>query len=478
MKLKVLCFLLLSLPTFAANWYVKKGASGTNAGTSWTNAWPDFSSIAFASVACGDTIWIAGTNGGTAYATAPSGFKTCTSGNPVLMRRVLATDSVPVAAAGWLSTFDSQVVITNQQITMTGNWWTIDGRVGDARTGVPYGILFNNSQDGWLGVFANNSSGTITGITLAYLEIHGPACLASCTGTNWALRLDAGGSTGITVDHSWLHRFGEIIHGPTNASSVFVLTNSYIGEDVFLDSAEHEDWLYTADPCGKMTFVGNTWYASGNDGIFMDFAGCNNGFTFVNNVMFGWGGWSISFGKTGSCGPYTIVNNTFANNSKGSDGAGNEYPYGFMDVGGCTVKTTSLFENNIAYNMSGFGGTNANELFNAGTFTNGFNFSCGTGCFQYSIASPINSFTGFVNFTAAGSPYYSAIVASDLHLSTAGQTLFKGKGANLTSMCGTIPAICLDKDGNTRPTTGAWDLGAYQVTSQGIPPTGLTATVN
>jgi hypothetical protein len=42
-------------------------------------------------------------------------------------------------------------------------------------------------------------------------------------------------------------------------------------------------------------------------------------------------------------------------------------------------------------------------------------------------------------------------------------------GANLTSLCGDIPALCKDKAGNPRPVSGPWDIGAFQSVS-GIPP--------
>ena len=96
---------------------VPRGAAGSNNGTSWTNAWTDFNNINFSSVACGDTIWIAGNHGGTAYSGKMSSFKTCTSSTVLLIRRATAADSVPVAAAGWQPTFDSQVVVNNVQIT-------------------------------------------------------------------------------------------------------------------------------------------------------------------------------------------------------------------------------------------------------------------------------------------------------------------------------------------------------------------------
>jgi hypothetical protein len=36
------------------------------------------------------------------------------------------------------------------------------------------------------------------------------------------------------------------------------------------------------------------------------------------------------------------------------------------------------------------------------------------------------------------------------------------KGENLTSLCSTLPALCTDKAGTARPTSGGWDIGAFQ----------------
>jgi hypothetical protein len=49
-------------------------------------------------------------------------------------------------------------------------------------------------------------------------------------------------------------------------------------------------------------------------------------------------------------------------------------------------------------------------------------------------------------------------------------------GANLTSLCsGGLAPLCYDAAGNARPTTGAWDIGAYQAPAPS-PPTNLTGT--
>src|SRR5260370_39116610 len=97
------------------NWYVLKGAAGSNNVTSWTNAWNEMNQINFSAVACGDTIWLAG---GT-YTTQLAINKTCISGSPLAIYRVLSTDLVPTAAAGWNSSFDSQVVMSGVDIAFT-----------------------------------------------------------------------------------------------------------------------------------------------------------------------------------------------------------------------------------------------------------------------------------------------------------------------------------------------------------------------
>ena len=53
------CFLMWGNAS-AANWYVDNEASGSDNGTSWTNAWPSFASIIWASIQPGDALYISG----------------------------------------------------------------------------------------------------------------------------------------------------------------------------------------------------------------------------------------------------------------------------------------------------------------------------------------------------------------------------------------------------------------------------------
>ena len=66
-KIKIILYFAVFLSGFlmwgnasAANWYVDNEASGSDNGTSWTNAWPSFASIIWASIQPGDTLYISG----------------------------------------------------------------------------------------------------------------------------------------------------------------------------------------------------------------------------------------------------------------------------------------------------------------------------------------------------------------------------------------------------------------------------------
>ena len=122
-----------------------------------------------------------GVNGGTPYSTTLTFSKVCTSGSPLRIRRVLSTDSVPTSAAGWLASFDSQVVTTNVGVLASGgaSYVTIDGRQGDAKNGIAYGMKWQITADN--GTYAIDRTGatTFNNITYTFLEFYGPSCVVT-----------------------------------------------------------------------------------------------------------------------------------------------------------------------------------------------------------------------------------------------------------------------------------------------------------
>src|ERR1700729_1940348 len=130
-------FVLTAVPVFSANYYVLKGATGTNAGTSWTNAWNELSQINWSSVACGDTVWL----GGGTYTTSTTIAKSCTSSNQLTFQTVLSSDFTPTNAAGYTSAVLNQAVVSNESIDIdSGAYINLFGRKGTPGNSSSFGL--------------------------------------------------------------------------------------------------------------------------------------------------------------------------------------------------------------------------------------------------------------------------------------------------------------------------------------------------
>ena len=110
----VLLFILINAVSGKAYFYVRSGATGSNNGADWTNAWSSTSNINWASINPGDTIFIAaGTYG------ALNVGKSGTAGNPITFKR--ATNAEHGIATGWSSSYDGRVIIDGGGVNPNGN---------------------------------------------------------------------------------------------------------------------------------------------------------------------------------------------------------------------------------------------------------------------------------------------------------------------------------------------------------------------
>lgn len=126
-----------------------------------------------------------------------------------------------------------------------------------------------------------------------------------------------------------------------------------------------------------------------------------------------------------------------------------------------------IFGTNIDYNLT----YNTNQI--------GFEYANGV---AYHWSTPgvwttpraTNSFPGYDTHGANGNPMLNAN-----YVPQSGSAAI-GLGANLTSLCtGALTALCTDRNGNPRPTTGAWTVGPYLGgVNLPAPPSSVTATVN
>ncbi len=111
----------------ATNWYVDNAATGSNNGTSWTNAWQAFANISWGSVAPGDTLYISGGSTSKTYNERLAVGASGTSGNPITIK------------TGQDAGHNGTVIITVTASPYVGiniganQYITISGQVGSSR---------------------------------------------------------------------------------------------------------------------------------------------------------------------------------------------------------------------------------------------------------------------------------------------------------------------------------------------------------
>lgn len=163
-KANKIFFLLLCLVFFgwaksawAADHYVREGASGANDGSDWTDAWTALPST----LTRGDTYYIAdGSYGSYTFDDAESGT------NVITVKKAIASDHG--TESGWASAYgDGQANFT--YLSFTTSYWILDG---GSRNDLRNGHGFKVKQD----VSGNKcirltGSGPLQNITLKYIEI-------------------------------------------------------------------------------------------------------------------------------------------------------------------------------------------------------------------------------------------------------------------------------------------------------------------
>ena len=441
-KYKILFLTLLfsgtTAATFGANHYVRKGAIGANNGSDWKNAWSELNRISWSTVSCGDTIWL---GGGVTYTTGLSINKTCTSARPLTIQSVLSTDSVPTSAAGYTSSLLGRVVILNGGVDLAaGAYVILSGRGGTPETGnLGISVQCNNTA-GLTGcnAFGGADAGNISNMTVSYVEMYGPPCVLvkNCGGggaSGFNVAPSTNTVTAITLDHDWIHRWGEGVRTSNWANCVIQYTDI---DTTHSDGQQHEDVIYNYAQT-NFTMRYNRIWNSPNDGIFFDFGG-TNGFYFYGNAFYDSGGEYIVFkgGYTNAQNVY-MYNNVFESNGNG------DYSYGWLDFSGASAGSGAV-ENNVFENVNSNGGEsgsppNANyNAYSQSSYNDG-----GPSSFNYSPG------TQFVNEPNSGAP-----LAADFHLTSTGTAAF-AKGVSLTA------PYSRDPEGNTRGAGGKWHIGAY-----------------
>jgi hypothetical protein len=423
----------------AANWYVRPNSSsyGAGNGKTWTDAISGFSSIPWSSVACGDTVWLAGGN----YTQALNVSKNCTSTSPVNIKRVVSSDAAQSATAGWSSSFDSTVNISNVSpgiVVPSGGSIYIDGRVSN-------GIKVNIASGGGDGAKAA-TSGNVDNLRISHLEVAGPGCAAarSCSTAAYGLNFAPSNYTvsNLYVGYVAVHAISEAFRASNWRTAVIEHSNLY---DIANDGVDHEDTMYSY-PSTNVTLRYNFIHDVPNDGLFFEYGGAVN-FRLYGNVFYNSSYSLLTTKAPGNYGPIYIYNNVFAAPSASN--------YGFLASNGVVTATDTEVANNVFINVS-HDFPNAHNNAYSYTSLNGYSWP--------------SKETG--SFTFAGDGGLANIAGGDAHLSAT--SALRNRGSALTA----DGSLNVDMDGNTRGADGSWDIGAFEFPAAAantiVPPTNVS----
>lgn len=429
--LSLIIFLSFVIPSFAADWYVRKGAAGANSGADWTNAWNEMNQIAWGSISAGDTIWLAGGTYTTQLSIGASG----TSGSRIYVRRVKNTDTVPIAAAGWNAAYDAQVVISAYQsiyfsgTSGLGSYVTIDGRED-------FGIKLVYPDTGWsaAGVWLGTSSThKPVGVILQYLDVAGPSSTGSYP------RVFEQGVVGIHVRYAedltirycrvhddtggifMVNVYGNIV---VEHNKIYRVKVAYDAELDAIDGVSagsyqlwHEEFSTIRSCFGKVTYRYNEMYEGAAEGIFLTHVGgetsCPDGVEIYGNLMhspYDGASTTLRFVETQTS-PWLvkIYNNTVV-----------DCPLGIRTSRGGDLIEGSEIRNNLLVNSGGI--------------------------------SVTGTYTASNNLSTSDTTYFVSYSGDNYHLAKPTAT----RGYTLASPYNT------DMDGYTRGADGYWDIGAYE----------------
>jgi hypothetical protein len=401
--LKAVCcivLVLLSSLSYAADYYVRKGATGSNNGTNWINAWNEMDQIVWASISAGDTIWLAGGTYNKHLSVTASG----TSDNRIYIKRARAMDSECSSANGWSAGYDAQVVLNAKGISFgtsnKGSYVTIDGRISK-------GIRLDFTGATAFSAIAN--VGASTNVTLRYIEIEGAGTGATqtgdCRGINWTA---VASSDYLTVEYCDIHGMDSNIY-TRNSNHTIQYSNLY-DSGCANSPTYHPNTYYIVCPASNITFRYNTVWNNSAEGVFPDMGICNNILIYGN--VFHDGGFSVDDDGDDAHTNRMIYNNTFSNM---------HYAPRFRKAG-----QTGEYKNNIEYN-------------------------CTAGLYVISGATVARA----TNWVGSSDPGFQNLIGYNFRLKSSATSLIN-QGTDLSSI------FTSDKVGNTFGADGYWDIGAYE----------------
>ena len=291
--------MLSASQTLAANHYIRAGASGSNNGSNWTNAWTALPST----MQRGDTYYVAdGQYASVALDDALSGTQTIT------VKKATVADHG--TGTGWNDSYgDGQAVFTSGFSVVTG-YYILDGQVrgDDWKSG--YGFRIDASAG--KGINIASSSTTASHVTVRYVEIEGRGNDGAGSPSNDLVYILPAISN-FTIQYSYLHDTGRTAFLFRQADDGLI-EYCYVARNEST-AAQHSEAISAYNGTDRWTVRYNIWEDIEGTGIII-FSG--DGWQLYGNVCFetgrpGYGG--ISNGSFATWTGYTVTNARLHNNT-------------------------------------------------------------------------------------------------------------------------------------------------------------------
>jgi hypothetical protein len=421
LTIAILALALSAVTSGAVDKFVRIGASGSNNGTDWDNAWTNTTQINYSQIAAGTTVYIAA---GTYTNLSPA--KAGNATNYVTYSQASSNNPACTSVSGWQGSYDGKVTI-HRIICNTAafNYWQVVGNffgsmtITNTATNATHNIDFGATGTSFVN-FRNLDIGGMGKTNVSYV--------ANSDGRCWNASALASGNT---FTNCWFHNQPTLVNMGRQNGTVF--SGCKFEENFVENTADNHPNVLQSFGSTNVIVENSTitnWVA---EGFMLCFVTTNDPpndtWTFKGNLFVNAG----SVGRAIESQAYQyrirVFNNTFANIPS----------YGFATANGGVWTASCVSSNNIFFN------TGSPRGFNQGS--DDYNLSDGV--------QPASSTHGITNATSS---IFVDYVGGNFNTVTNIGTLFpRNKGVALAAAYNTDPV------GTIRGFDGAWDIGRDEV---------------